>query len=139
MRRAFQTVCSATRLLGFLLLCAAALSSCRSVSRYAERSAPIGAREGVASYYADDFHGRRTASGETYDKRKLTAASVDLPFGTRVRVTNLQNGRSVVVRINDRMPKNDKGRIIDLSLAGARALDMLRSGVARVRVETLDD
>jgi rare lipoprotein A len=91
----------------------------------------------MATYYASEFHGRKTASGEIYDMNKLTAASVDLPFGTAVRVTNLENRKSVVVRINDRMPKNSKGRIIDVSLAGAKALEMMQSGVVRVRVEVL--
>ncbi|MFQ3596923.1 MAG: septal ring lytic transglycosylase RlpA family protein [Chloroherpetonaceae bacterium] len=119
------------------------LSSCQSVVRYGERSesSPLSAsnaKEGMATYYADEFHGRKTASGETYDMNKLTAASVDLPLGTPVRVTNLENRKSVVVRINDRMPKNTKGRIIDLSLAGAKAIDMVQSGVVRVRVEVLN-
>jgi|AFSR01.1.fsa_nt_gi rare lipoprotein A len=125
------------------LLFVALISSCQSVVRYGGSyelpSSSMGdVREGLATYYADEFHGRKTASGETYDMNKLTAASVDLPLGTAVRVTNLENRKSVVVRINDRMPKNSKGRIIDLSLAGAKALDMMRSGVARVRVEVLN-
>lgn len=91
----------------------------------------------MATYYASEFHGRKTASGEIYDMNQLTAASVDLPLGTTVRVTNLENWKSVVVRINDRMPKNSKGRIIDLSLAGAKAIDMVQSGVVRVRIEAL--
>lgn len=114
------------------------LSSCQSVVRYGRSSeSSSDAKEGMATYYADEFHGRKTASGEIYDMNKLTAASVDLPLGTSVRVTNLENRKSVVVRINDRMPKNSKGRIIDLSLAGAKALDMVQSGVVRVRVEVL--
>lgn len=121
-----------------LLVVAALFASCRSVSRYAASSVASEAREGWATFYADEFHGRKTASGELYDKHKLTAASVDLPFGTWVRVTNLENGKSVVARVNDRMPPNNKGRIIDLSLAGARALDMIRSGVVRVRVEIVE-
>ena len=91
---------------------------------------------GSASYYADRFHGRRTASGENYDKHQLTAAHPSLPFGTRVRVTNKGNGRSVIVRINDRGPFTGK-RVIDLSRAAAEDLGMIRSGVVRVRVEIL--
>jgi rare lipoprotein A len=91
---------------------------------------------GEASHYADKFHGRRTASGERYSHRELTAAHRTLPFGTLVRVTNLDNGRSTVVRVNDRGPWK-RGRIIDLSRAAARKLDMLRAGVARVRIEVL--
>lgn len=93
--------------------------------------------EGGASYYALGFHGRRTASGEPHDKSSLSAAHRTLPFGTIVRVTNLSNGRDVVVRINDRGPFRP-GRIIDVSPAAARAIGMIRSGTARVRIETLD-
>ncbi len=95
------------------------------------------AREkGIASWYGGKFHGRKTASGERYDMNKLTAAHKTLPFGTRVRVTNLDTGRNVVVRINDRGPFV-RGRIIDLSRAAARKVDMIRSGTARVLVEVL--
>jgi rare lipoprotein A len=93
--------------------------------------------EGVASYYADEFHGRLTSNGETYDMHGLTAAHRTLPFGTKVRVTNLENGRSVVVRINDRGPFKE-GRIIDLTLGAAKELDMIRNGTAKVRLEVLE-
>lgn len=89
---------------------------------------------GIASYYGHRFHGRRTASGERYDMRKLTCAHRTAPFGTRLRVTELEGGRSVVVRVNDRGPFS-RGRIVDLSLAAARALGIVQRGVARVRVE----
>lgn len=88
---------------------------------------------GKASYYANKFHGRKTASGEIYHKDKLTAAHRSLPFGTRLKVTNLSNGREVVVRVNDRGPFI-KGRIIDVSYAAARKLGMTHKGVVRVRV-----
>ena len=91
---------------------------------------------GLASYYADRYQGHKTASGERFDGARLTAAHRTLPFGTRVRVTNLDNGRSVVVRVNDRGPFAS-GRVIDLSQAAARQLDMLRAGVARVKLEVL--
>ena len=91
---------------------------------------------GMASWYGADFHGRRTANGEIYDMYAMTAAHKTLPLGSRVRVTNRRNGRSVVVRINDRGPFV-RGRIIDLSLAAARALDMEEEGVAPVRLEVL--
>ena len=87
----------------------------------------------MASYYAHNYHGRKTASGETYNMHEMTAAHRRLPFGTRVRVTNLDNNSSVLVRINDRGPFV-RGRVIDLSLAAARKLDMVRSGVAKVEV-----
>jgi rare lipoprotein A len=92
--------------------------------------------EGIASYYADEFNGRRTASGETYDMHDLTAAHRTLPFNTRVRVTNLANNRSVVVRINDRGPFVGD-RIIDLSLRAAQELSMIGPGTARVSLEIL--
>jgi rare lipoprotein A len=93
-------------------------------------------RTGVASWYGSDFHGRRTANGETYDMHAMTAAHPTLPMPTIVRVTNLDNGRSVVVRINDRGPFADD-RIIDLSRAGARELGFETAGLARVRVRVL--
>ncbi|HEY3352729.1 MAG TPA: septal ring lytic transglycosylase RlpA family protein [Polyangia bacterium] len=97
----------------------------------------IGAvQEGEAAWYADRFHGRRTASGEPYDKRGFTAAHRTLRLGTRCRVTNQKNGRRVVVRINDRGPGSHK-RIIDLSRAAAEALDFISAGHARVLVEVL--
>src|SRR6185295_5960567 len=90
----------------------------------------------MASYYAGEFQGRATASGERYDMEAMTAAHRTLAFGTRVRVTNLENGREVVVRINDRGPFV-KGRVIDLSLAAARRLGMLDAGVVRVKLEVV--
>jgi rare lipoprotein A len=92
---------------------------------------------GVASYYADRYHGRKTASGETFDMHALTAAHPTYRFGTRVKVTHLESQRSVVVRINDRGPFV-KGRVIDLSLAAAEQLQMVRSGVAQVKLEILE-
>lgn len=91
---------------------------------------------GEASYYASRFHGRPTASGAVYDERRLTAAHRTLPFGTRVRVTNLANGRSVVVTITDRGPVR-RDRVIDLSRRAARTLGIERSGTARVRVRVV--
>jgi rare lipoprotein A len=91
---------------------------------------------GLASWYGREQHGGPTASGERFNMRDLTAAHRRLPFGVRVRVTNLRNSKSVVVRINDRGPYS-RGRIIDLSWAAARALDMIEAGVVRVRIEVL--
>ena len=91
---------------------------------------------GMASFYGAGFDSLRTASGERFDMRRMTAAHRWLPFGTRVRVTNLHNGRQVVVRINDRGPFI-KGRLVDLSYAAARRLGMVRRGVGRVRLEVL--
>lgn len=90
--------------------------------------------EGRASYYANRFHGRKTASGEHFDRHDFTAAHRSLPFGTKVRVTNLENGKKVVVKINDRGP-HTRNRIIDISQAAARELGMVRHGVENVRIE----
>jgi rare lipoprotein A len=92
--------------------------------------------EGVASYYSDEFHGRKTANGETYDMYALTAAHKTYSFNTEVRVTNLSNGKFVVLRINDRMPANNK-RIIDVSFQAARELGMIISGIADIKLEVL--
>ena len=91
-------------------------------------------QEGTAVYYAAKFQGRRTASGERFDAHKFTAAHRTLPFNTMVRVTNLDNDKSVVVRINDRGPFGGR-HIIDLSPSAARAIGLGRQGVARVRLE----
>jgi rare lipoprotein A len=90
----------------------------------------------MATFYGDEQQGGPTASGERFDKHKMTAAHRTLRLGTRVRVTNTRNGRSVEVRINDRGPYG-RGRIIDLSEAAARRLDMIDAGVVPVVVEVL--
>src|SRR5205823_5611804 len=92
--------------------------------------------EGNASWYGDPFNGRRASNGEIYDMYKLTAAHRTLPFDAMVRVTNLSNGKSTTVRITDRGPFVEN-RIIDLSLAAAREIDLVGPGVAPVRVEVL--
>lgn len=94
--------------------------------------------EGTASYYAQKFHGRKTASGEIYDMNKLTAAHRDLPFGTWIDVKNLENGKSVRVRVNDRGPFM-ADRILDLSLQAAKELDMIRKGTASVQIIILTE
>ncbi len=93
--------------------------------------------EGVASWYGNPFHGRQTASGEIYDMEALTAAHRTLPFGTVLRVQNLDNGRMTIVRINDRGPFV-RGRDLDLSRRAARELEMLGPGTARVRLTVVD-
>ncbi len=97
----------------------------------------VALEEGVASWYGNPFHGRASASGEIYDMEKMTAAHRTLPFGTIVRVHDLDNEKFVDVRINDRGPFVD-GRIIDLSHAAARAIEMIGPGTARVRLELLN-
>jgi rare lipoprotein A len=94
------------------------------------------ALSGVASWYGPGFHGRTTANGERYDMNGMTAAHKSLKFGTRVKVTNQTNGKSVVVRINDRGPYVGS-RIIDLSKSAAQAIDMIGPGTASVTVEVL--
>jgi rare lipoprotein A len=89
---------------------------------------------GLASWYGSRHHGKRTASGEVFNQDKFTAAHRTLPWGSKVKVTNLANGKSVEVRINDRGPFA-KGRIIDVSRAAARALDIVGQGIATVRIE----
>jgi rare lipoprotein A len=95
------------------------------------------AQEGIASWYGGKFQGRTTANGEIFDTNKFTAAHKTLPFGTMVKVTNLENGSTTVVRINDRGPFIP-GRIIDLSRAAAMAIGMTGRGIARVRIEELE-
>ena len=95
------------------------------------------ALEGVASYYADDFHGKMTSNGETFNMNDLTAAHRVFPFGTLVRVTNLDNNKTVTVRVNDRGPFKE-GRIIDLSLGAAKEISLIEKGTARVRLEVLE-
>ena len=95
--------------------------------------APKITQKGKASYYANKFSGRKTASGEKFRNSKLTAAHKTLPFGTKVKVTNLRNGKTVKVRINDRGPFV-AGRIIDLSRKAARRIDMYNEGVGNVEI-----
>lgn len=102
-----------------------------------DSSSPIRTLEGKASYYHSSLAGNTTANGEVYDPALLTAASRDLPFGTIVRVTRIDNGKQVTVRVNDRGPFGDKSRILDLSKAAANQLDMARAGVVRIRAEVL--
>lgn len=92
--------------------------------------------QGIASYYADEYHGKKTASGEIYNMDDLTAAHPSLPFGVLLLVKNLKNNRTVVVRVNDRMP-DFKGRVIDLSLAAAKKLDMISEGTVEVKIYRL--
>jgi rare lipoprotein A len=94
-------------------------------------------QNGIASYYGGKFHGRKTASGEIYHKDSLTAAHKILPFGTVLKVTNLKRNTSVIVRVTDRLPMSSK-RQIDLSVAAARQLEMLRDGIGNVRIEAID-
>jgi rare lipoprotein A len=150
-----------------LVLSGLLLAGCASSPRFATRSTPPAAKseeakpdpgsndpkpaqpvpnttgkilltlEGVASYYADEYHGKQTSNGEVFNMNDLTAAHRTFPFGTRVRVTNLENKKVVVVRVNDRGPFKE-GRIIDLSLEAAKELDLIRNGTAKVKLEVLE-
>lgn len=91
-------------------------------------------QEGTASYYASKFEGKRTASGEVFHLDSLTAAHKLLPFGTMLRVTNQKNGKTIVVRVNDRLPASSK-RVIDLSYAAAKEVDMIREGLVQVKID----
>lgn len=148
-----QTIC---------ILCCAAIFlfvGCTSTQRFAERSERGSGEqkpttqtgqtvqqnagrilltlEGVSSYYAHDFHGKQTSNGEIFDMNALTAAHRTFPFGTKVRVTNLENNKTVIVRVNDRGPFKE-GRILDLSMGAAKEIDLIRTGTARVRLEVLE-
>jgi len=104
-----------------------------------ESRRPLRIQRGRVSYYGDQFHGRRTASGDRYDKRALTAASRTLPFGALVRVRRVDDpNRITIVRINDRGPFGRSGRILDLSRAAAECIGMIRAGVVEVRAEIID-
>jgi rare lipoprotein A len=108
-----------------------------AIARAAKARAAKAKREsGWCSYYGREFYYRRTASGERLDPHELTAAHRTLPFGTRVRVTNLENGRRIVVRINDRGPFK-KGRVLDVTPAAARRLGFAQAGLAHVRLDVL--
>lgn len=120
------------RLLGLTLV----VTACGAAS--AQTPGVVETLQGRASYYADSLAGNSTASGEPYDPSELTAASRDLPFGTRVRVTRVDTGASVVVRVNDRGPFGDRRRILDLSRAAAEQLDMIRAGVISIEAEILE-
>ena len=101
-------------------------------------NATVTIQEGLVSWYGERFHERPTASGELFDVNAMTMAHPTLPFGTKVKVTNLRNGRSVVLRVNDRGPFVGQ-RIADLSQAAASYLGMLRRGIAHARLEVLHD
>ncbi|MGB7932985.1 MAG: septal ring lytic transglycosylase RlpA family protein [Gammaproteobacteria bacterium] len=113
------------------------LHGCASLTKHEPHPGLTGYKEtGMASYYANKFHHRKTASGERFDNNAMTAAHKTLPFGTEVKVTNLNNGESVTIRINDRGPFV-KGRIIDLSRAAFSQIADLNRGVAKVEIRVV--
>ncbi|HBG96250.1 MAG TPA: septal ring lytic transglycosylase RlpA family lipoprotein [Chromatiaceae bacterium] len=124
-----------TRKIALVLL--AALFATASMSTFAGSSARPGkVLKGIASYYHDSLHGNKTASGQTYNRNKMTAAHKTLPLGSKVQVTDVRTGKSIVVRVNDRGPFV-KGRIIDLSRRAASKLGIIKRGTTRVRVKVL--
>lgn len=137
----------------FIIFFALLLNSCTSIIRYSSNSKfsnskfstvksatsyPIGTKFiGYASYYADSFDGKQTASGEIFDNVKFTAAHLDLAFGTKLKIKNLANNKTCIVVVNDRGPFVED-RIIDLSKAAASQLDMIKKGVAEVEIEIIE-
>lgn len=119
--------------LAFLAL----LAGCGSTPKSGAPVSSGHSESGMASYYGNEFNGRKTASGERFDQGKLTAAHRTMPFGTRVKVTNTKNNRSVVVRVNDRGPFV-RGRVIDLSSSAFRSIAGLNEGVVPVRIQVID-
>lgn len=123
-----------------LVCCVFLFGSCESASRYTMQDSSFKNSEkvqvGVASFYGIEFHGRPTSSGEVYDMNALTGAHPTLPLGTLVKVTNLANNKSIVVRINDRGPFK-KNRIIDVSYEAAKQLGFLNEGTALVKIEVV--
>ena len=119
-----------------IALCYLALQGCGSTPK-AGVAQPVGHTEsGMASFYGNEFQSRKTANGERFDQAKPTAAHRTLPFGTRLKVTNTQNGKSVVVRVNDRGPFA-KGRILDLSSSAFKSIGNVNVGVVPVRIEII--
>ncbi|MGG6295475.1 septal ring lytic transglycosylase RlpA family protein [Leptolyngbya sp. AN02str] len=131
-----EDVLQATNRLRRLLGGAAPLTEIEGQPRQVAQARTSGNLRGMASWYGPGFHGNRSASGEVFNQNAMTAAHRSLPFGTQVRVTNLNTGQSVVVRINDRGPFS-RGRVIDLSAAAARAIGLISSGIAPVTLEVL--
>ena len=122
---------------GVLIPLSLLLAACSSQPQAGEDGSVRGyTQTGLASYYADRYHNKRTASGELHKRGGNTAAHMTLPFGTQVKVTNLANGKSVVVRVNDR-GNFPRGRIIDLSKAAFSAIGNPRAGLIKVRIEVL--
>lgn len=117
------------------LVCRSLLVSAITKDEFSDDTLKI--QEGIASYYGERFHNRKTANGEIFDMNQMTAAHKYLPFGTMLKITNLKNGRQVWVMINDRLPQTSK-RIIDLSKGAATELEMIRDGIVPVKIEVAD-
>ena len=124
-------------LMVFALFAAAPQVVAHDIVAHDSKGAVVAVLTGPASWYGPKFHGRTTASGEPFDMDDLTAAHRTLPFGTRVRVTNEANGKSIIVRINDRGPFHGK-RVIDLSRKAAKSIGLMSRGVGPVKIEVLE-
>ncbi|WP_200975679.1 septal ring lytic transglycosylase RlpA family protein [Echinicola sp. 20G] len=122
----------------FLVLCLLALFGFKAYSQptLIEPDSTLLIEKGIASYYGRFFHNRKTANGEIFDMEGMTAAHKNLPFGTMVRVTNLKNGKEIIVKINDRLPQNSR-RTIDLAKGAAKKLGMIQMGLAPVNISVL--
>jgi rare lipoprotein A len=118
--------------LGFLIL------TCYDVNAQESQDQNVVTYFGTASYYANKFNGLKTASGEIFDQSKLTGASNKVPLGTWVKVTNIKNGKSVIVKINDRMHYKMK-RVVDLSYSGAKKIGFIKSGITKVKMEVISE
>lgn len=121
----------------FLVLATQGFSTNKGIKKDFEESKFIPGIETIASYYSDYYHNRITANGEIFKQEKLTCAHKTLPFGTMLKVTNLSNKKSIIVRVNDRGPFI-KGRDVDLSKAAADSLDMIYEGIVKVKYEVLE-
>ncbi len=133
-------ILSKLTLLGLIILLCLNVSAQKHVSkqkRSTKKEVQAKVLYGQASYYSDKFNGRKTASGEIFSQKKLTAACNQLPLGTKVKVTNLNNGDSVFVTINDRLHPKMK-RVVDLSKAAAKKIGLTTSGVTKVKVEVVE-
>lgn len=124
------------RWLAKAMLAISLVSFCSIGLAKTERQDILGNQTGVASYFSDKFHGKRTASGEPYDKFDLTAAHASLPFGSVIRVVNLKNNQSVDVRVNSR-PHPANKRLLDLSKQAAKELGFLQAGITKVKITVL--
>ena len=136
MSKYFKKVLFLSILLGISLVLPATELFAKQPANHKSRTAHTKQMTGIASYYGGKFHGRRTASGEIFNKNAMTAAHRSLPFGTKIKVTNLRNGRTVLVRVNDRGP-HAPGRMIDLSQAAAKKIGLSHAGTARVKLQVI--
>ena len=123
---------------GWLIALLMVVPICPAQSSRSVKTAQAPPETGVAIYYSDQLVGRPVANGEKYDNKALTAAHRTLPFGTMVKVTNLKNNKSTVVKINDRGPHGSKANIIDLSRRAAEEIDMIKDGKVKVKIEVVD-